>query len=367
MKIKSFSRNLLVRFVLAFALSGAALPIVSETFAQGVKGGTISADQPGEIARQYKSLVDVLCRISEIYYYEGRLDDARQLLENNAQILKQPEFSRADAARFQLQRGKILYYKSSVDGSDYTASIAFLRETQKMVEAINDDHLKALAEDLVGRALYAQAFTQGDFETPLKYFQRAFAIRQKLDDKQAVSESLFHLGLVYENKNDSTREDKQKAFEYYRQSLELAEKYGFKLEAAYAYRHLAGLYRENGELDKALDYFTKSFTLREEIGFRIFLAPAALTIGDVYMVKKDYAKAGEFYQKGLSLAEKIGGNRFIVMALLALGDAEQAKGISPKALDYFQRALKTAENAKNAEGAKAAAARIAKLSKAENN
>jgi len=365
-KAKSFLKNLSITFGFAFALMFGAFQIASVAFAQSIKGETFSANQPGELTKQYKSLVEALCRISEIHYYEGKLDDAAQLLENGAQMLKQNGISREDALKFQLQRGKILYYKNSVDGGDYTESIAFLLETQKMADSIDNEYLKALALDLVGRAFYGQAFTGGDFEMPLKYFKQAFAIRQKLGDKQGLSESLFHIGLVYENKKDSTKEDKQKAFEYYSQSLELAEKGGFKLDAAYDYRHLAGLYEERGDLDKALDYFTKSFALREEIGFKIYLSPAALVIGDVHLKKKDYAKANDFYQKGLSLAESINANRFIVMSLLLLGDVQQVTGNSAKALDYFRQALKRAEAAKNEEGAKEAADRIAKLSKVGN-
>jgi tetratricopeptide (TPR) repeat protein len=331
------------------------------------KSRAISSSPNNELTRQYKSLIQALNRISEIYYYEGKLDDAWQTLENGAQLLKGKEVSPEDAARFQIQRGKILYYQDSLAGGDYQKSIAFLLETNKTVETINDDRLKAEIADLIGRAVYSQAFLDGDFETALKYFREALTISQKIGDRQGVALSLFHHGLVYENRKNSTSEDKGKAFEYYRQALDLAEKGSYKLEAAYLYRHLAFIYQERGDLDKALDYLTKSFALREEIGFKIYLSPAALAVGDLYLRKKDYAKADEFYQKGLSLAEAVNGQRFIVMSLLSLGDLQRAKGDSAKALDYFKRALKLAEDTKNTEGVKTAADRIAKLSKADTN
>jgi len=90
-----------------------------------------SKQNAAELDRQYGSLVEALCRISEAYYYEGRMSDAVRLLENGAQMLKQAPVSPADAVKFRLRRGKIICYKNSTDGSDYKESIAFLLDAQK--------------------------------------------------------------------------------------------------------------------------------------------------------------------------------------------------------------------------------------------
>ncbi|MEW6736804.1 MAG: tetratricopeptide repeat protein [Acidobacteriota bacterium] len=241
----------------------------------------ISMDQTGQ---RYKTLINEILQISQAYYYQGRLDDALRLLDNSNEMLDQEEVTCEDWTRVLIQRAKITSFKGSLSGNkDYhNLSLTLLAEAKRRAEDSHDKQLLADTLDLIGFILYIKDFSQADTETLLGYYQKALAIRKEIDDQRGISDSLFHIGLVYENRANASKDDKQKAFEYYQQALAIAKQGDYKLEKSYAFRHLGYFYQENGELDKALSYYQQSLSLREEIGFKPYLSPAHLLIGDFY-------------------------------------------------------------------------------------
>lgn len=261
--------------------------------------------------------VSSLIEASEAVRRAGRPADALHMIEL-AEPLLVAEASALERARLRLQRVRCSYYQASLAGAAQDANIAELQAVLKDAEALKDARLLADVRDQLGLALYSRDFRANGMEEPRRLFQQALDARHELGDERGVAESLFHLGLTYENKKDASPEELRLAVENHEQALFIAGGRGYDIEASYAVRHLAGHKQDAGDLDAALAGFERSLMLRMRAGYQIYLAPALMAVGDVWKDKGDKAKAREYYQRALAEADRLGAKRFQDSARAAL-------------------------------------------------
>jgi hypothetical protein len=131
----------------------------------------VANDPTNAIPKHYSALVNILCQLSEAYYYQGSLDTAMTLLDSNNHILDNSSVTAGDRARFQVQRGKMLYYQGAIADTDSEAALAVLLDAQELAKSSKADGCLAKALDLIGLVFYAQAFSNSNFEKPREYFQ----------------------------------------------------------------------------------------------------------------------------------------------------------------------------------------------------
>jgi tetratricopeptide (TPR) repeat protein len=255
------------------------------------------------------TLADRLAR-SESERRAGRLDDALKALEDAEAKASTP----VERLRVRLQRARCTYYRNSLAGSAQDAVIVELGAIAREAEPVGDDALLADARDQLGLALYGRDFRATDHAEARALFEQALAIRRAAADQRAIAESLFHLGLTWENKKDATSAEKARARALYQEALGIAEKGGFDVEASYAVRHIAGQKQEAGDLDGAVAGFERSLALREKAGYRIYVAPALLALGDVWKDKGNLGKARWYLERARLEADRIQAARFRAMA-----------------------------------------------------
>jgi addiction module HigA family antidote len=122
------------------------------------------------LAQHYHDLVYILVQISEIYLYEAKLNDAQRLL--NADFLKDIEdrLDPHEISRLQIQRAKVMFYRSYFGPSDHEIALAILYEAEKVASSLGDNGLLADVMDLAGSILYAKEWHSGaTLDIPLKY------------------------------------------------------------------------------------------------------------------------------------------------------------------------------------------------------
>jgi tetratricopeptide (TPR) repeat protein len=222
--------------------------------------------------------------------------------------------SPSDRLRLRLARVRVTYYRGSVAGAPRDAVIADLKEIVAETVPLEDSALLADARDLLGLAVYGRDFRATDQAEARALFEPALAARRAANDRRAIAESLFHVGLTWENKLDPTDADKARARALHEEALATAEAGGYDVEASYAVRHLAGHKQDAGDLDGALAGFLRSLALREKAGYAIYIAPSLIAIGDVWKDKGDATKAREYYERARAAADAIGAARFRKMA-----------------------------------------------------
>ncbi len=326
----------------------------SDTF----QSNEIANDPARAIPKHYNTLVNTLCELSEAHYYQGNLDIAVSLLESNIYILDTSNVTVEDRARFQVQRGKMLYYQGAIADTDSEAALNVLLAAQELAKLAKDDGSLAKALDLMGLVFYTQAFSNGNFEKPREYFQQALELRQRLNDRQGICESLFHLGLTYQNKDNRTQEDRQEALTYFHQANALAQAGGFKLGESYLVRHIAAEYQEDEDWEKAQAGLEKSLALREEIGYKVYQPTALLALGQFHQARQELDRALRYYQRAYDLAVQMNIVMYIVRAQIALGNLEKERGDAAATLQHYETALQAANSARYENGIAQATARI---------
>src|SRR5581483_6786554 len=283
------------------------------------------SSSPDTLSQHYATLVHALCNISEVYYLQGRLDDALTVLKAGAQLTAASAVQPQDQVKLLLQYGKVLIRRFFLTSLDVDTMLATVERAQQVAEAAHDERGIVNALALLGQAHYyiglnAALYAAGDLygaqehsSRSLTYFQQALERGEALQDTRVMSEALFYIGLVHER-----RRQNEQAQPYYTRSLQIAEQHNHKLETSYAARHLSGIALENGDLEQALNYALKSLHLREEIGFRSALPHSHLLVSDVYMAQKDLANAHFHAQQAYALAEDQKQKDGIIFSLLTL-------------------------------------------------
>ena len=312
------------------------------------------------IAQEYTALIQSACVLSESYYYLGRLDDAIKVLAAVMSLLAMDEVRQKDQIQLLLQYGKILIKRRYLVEQEDADILPTLLRARQMAELLKDEQFTANALDLIGQAYFYDTMSSSemDFDTPLAYFQQALELREEVHDKHLVSESLFYIGLIYENKDQL-----DKAQASYTEALQVAEKHGYNAEQSFPVRHLGLIYLEQGDLDKAKQYLIESLSLREAVGFKLYFPYSHIAVGNVCVAQNDLNEALTHYQKAYVLAQEMDLKVPLIMSLLSLGDLHQLQKEYPRALEYCEKAHIVASESGIQRGIAEASSRIERIPK----
>jgi tetratricopeptide (TPR) repeat protein len=258
----------------------------------------------GDSQRPATAGVHALVETSEAVRRAGRPDDAIRIIEL-AEPLYAVDGSAADRLRVRLQLARNAFSSGRLAGAPADPAVQELRALLLAAGPLHDGAFIADIRDQLGLAIYSRDFRKTDLAEPRHLFQQALDARRSSDDRRGVAESLFHVGLTWENKKDPSAEELGRARASHEAALKIAEAGGFDIEASYAVRHLAGHKQDAGDLDGALAGFERSLALRTRAGYRIYLAPALMAVGDIWKAKGDLTKARSFYERALAEATRL--------------------------------------------------------------
>ncbi|MEG3837295.1 CHAT domain-containing tetratricopeptide repeat protein, partial [Microcoleus sp. Z1_C3] len=151
--------------------------------------------------------------------------------------------------------------------------------------------------------------------------------------------TLTNIGTVY-----SGLGEKQKALEYYSQSLPLFQATGYRGGEATTLNNIGSVYSALGEKQKALEYYSQSLPLRRATGDRRGEAVTLTSIGSVYSELGEKQKALEYYSQSLPLFRATGDRRGEATTLYGIAYAKRAQGNLTEALTNIESSLKIIEN-----------------------
>ncbi len=314
----------------------------------------------------FTEFINSVYKISEVYRFEGRFNEAMLFFESIKPILDFDNLKKEDKARILIQFAKIRMDHKFFKDFNYDEEMKMLQDAQKLAESSNTKNVQADAIDLYGNCIYRAGILEGDFKEALKYYKDALSIRTQIQDKLGVTWSYFHLGIYHENKKDPDEKDHQTSFDYFKKGLKIALEEDFKLEQSYFYRHLAGHYAYNrDDLDKGLEYFKKSAELREEIGFIFSLQFAYFALGFIYFMKKELANALEYFKKTFVAAEKVNRKKPLIVLIHRRGDEIVEEINAESAVNYYNLMINAAKSIKYLEAIEEFEIKIKNLSKKE--
>jgi CHAT domain-containing protein len=174
----------------------------------------------------------------------------------------------------------------------------------------------------------------GEKQKALEYYSQSLPLRRATGDRGGEAATLNNIGLVY-----SELGEKQKALDYYSQSLPLLRAVGERRGEAITLTNIGRVYSELGEKQKALDYYSQSLPLSRAVGDRSGEAYTLTNIGLVYSDLGEKQKALDYHSQSLPLTRALGDRGREASTLNSIGNAYSELGEKQKALDYYSQSL----------------------------
>jgi len=267
----------------------------------------------------------------------GRWTEALKVLD--AAKAKAPPGDTAALAFIATEKGRVLADSNFFHRDDPGPARAALEEGERLARTAGDELVLSEARMQLARIDYAAAFETKDWKKPRAAFESVLAVREKLGDARGISETLFYLGLTYEQDGQP-----DPAFERYTKSLAIAEKERNIILESYVRRHMAGIQEERGELDAARRNIDLEVELRRKGGFLVGVPFALRHKADFVAAHgPGKAEAVKILQEAASMAEKCGSTRALYLVRTDLSRLALESGDARKALTYAEQAVATAK------------------------
>jgi CHAT domain-containing protein/Tfp pilus assembly protein PilF len=174
----------------------------------------------------------------------------------------------------------------------------------------------------------------GDKQRALDYYNQSLLLRRQVGGKAGEAVILNNIGAVY-----SALGDRQKALDYFNQSLPLSRQVGDKAQEAATLNNIGYIYDALGEKQKALDYYRQSLPLFRQVGGKAGEAATLSNIGAVYNALGDKQRALDYFNQSLPLKRQVGDKTGEATTLTNIGAVYSALGEKQKALDYYSQSL----------------------------
>jgi len=197
-------------------------------------------------------------------------------------------------ASIALIKGRSHLYKGDSDNA-----LLYAKESLRLREEIDDK--KGILESLMGTGWIFSVF-KGEVDQALIYAERCSAIAEEINDKSCrgiVARNLQNLGVIYVIKGDLDR-----ALMYYEEGQPIFEELNDKFFSAGCLGNIAEIYQIQGEIDRALVYYKKALLLQEEIGNSFLMSSILSSLIEVSLEMEDLEQAKQYLQRLERLNDK---------------------------------------------------------------
>ncbi|MEG4523893.1 tetratricopeptide repeat protein [Microcoleus sp. C2D2] len=243
-------------------------------------------------------------------------------------VLQTAQIGSNDAAAKVYEEAEKLYQQGTAEA--LRGAIAQFEIALKLYREAGDLRGEAMTLNNIG-LVYSQL---GEKQKALEYYSQSLPLRQAVGDLRGEATTLNNIGSVY-----SQLGEKQKALEYLGQSLPLRRAVGDLRGEATTLNNIGNVYSELGEKQKALEYYSQSLTLSQAAGDRRGEATTLNNIGSVYSELGEQQKALEYYSQSLPLRRAVGDLRGEASTLNNIGSVYSQLGEQQKALEYYSQSL----------------------------
>ncbi|OFY25805.1 MAG: hypothetical protein A2309_09885 [Bacteroidetes bacterium RIFOXYB2_FULL_35_7] len=194
-------------------------------------------------------------------------------------------------------------------------------------------------------ALLCDEYRNNDPEKAMQYGKQGLFLAQKIAYKRGTAICYNNIGNVH-NIQGSYLD----AIEYYQKSIDINEELGDKKSVAHCYGNIGIIYKEQGNYPKAIEYYQQSLKKDEELGDKKGMAQCFGNIGIVYYNQGNFSKAIEYMQKDMEIAEELRDNKGMASCYNNLGVIYIEQKKYSKALEYYQMSLKISEKSGDKKG-----------------
>jgi len=186
-------------------------------------------------------------------------------------------------------------------------------------------------------------YTNIDYDSSLVYYKDALAIREKVDDRILIGNTLNSIGSLYYGvfKNYSL------ALDYLDRAEKVRTDLGDSLNLGRTIHTKAYTLDNLGQYELANKYFRRSIELNQLSGDKVRVAESLLKIGTILNNLSKYADALASLEKALEIYREIDEKSGISDALNQIGFVYLKMGDYDKALEKFNEAIKITKEQKD--------------------
>ena len=266
----------------------------------------------------------------------GKWDEALSALASATKGV--PPSDTRTLAFLETERGRVLADRNFFHREDPGPAHAALEEARRLAEASGDARVLSEARMQLARLDYSAAFETKDWKTPRAAFESVLATREKIGDRRGASESLFYLGLTYEQDGQPDA-----AMERYLRGLAIAEKDGDIILESYLRRHIGGIQEERGELAAAGKNIDLEIALRKKGGFVVGVPFALRQKADFVLAHgAGRAEAMKILEEAIAVAQSCGSTRGLYLARVDLSRLALESGDQARAVRLAEQAVEAA-------------------------
>lgn len=224
------------------------------------------------------------------------------------------------------------YLRSQYDSSKIYADLSL-----KMAEKINNDSLRANTLIIMGILMA----NKSEFNEALKFYQQAFSIFEKINNKMGIGRVYNSLGHLHKRMGDAQRVKPlfEKALAYCKKAEAILAKTTNYEDLLRTYSNIGIIYRDLKKFDEAKKYLLRGVDLMEKHNIQ-GIGYVYANLGQIYMDRdKDYDLAIKYMNKSLKISQLIGDKQSHEHALRNLAKAHSFKKDFPKAIEYGKAAV----------------------------
>ena len=175
----------------------------------------------------------------------------------------------------------------------------------------------------------------GDLEKAIDYRKRHLRIAETIGDKDGEAKAYGNLGNAYLGLGDFNA-----ALHVFKHRLRIAKDLGDKVKEGRAYGHLGSTFQRLGNFKKAMDYFNRRLCIAQELGDKAGEGAACGYLGSISLLLGRYTIAIGWNEKCLRIATHLGDKNMEGKAYSELGRCFEMLESLSKALENYQRSVK---------------------------
>ncbi|MGZ3903319.1 MAG: tetratricopeptide repeat protein [Bacteroidia bacterium] len=238
-------------------------------------------------------------------------------LKKNFYDVKQADSTRVKA---------MLAHAWSFSNNEPDTGIVYARIALEFAVKTKQEKSEAKINNIIGVCL----MNKGEYDPAIEYFTKAFAIRQRINDKLGMSSCLGNIALVYRYQSNYP-----KALDYNLRSLKIREELKDSNMMAGSYNDVGNIYYLLKSYKFSLDYNFKSLNIRMKLGDKAGIAKCYNSIGSIYSDLKEHDKALDYYLKAIEVRIETGDIRGLGNSYANLAGTYSDLGRHGEAIKYY--------------------------------